>query len=316
MTNKLIEEYLEPIQIELHNSKVQDISVNNDGSLWICTQNKWSPQNKTLPSSSIYAIATLLSSSEKIKKHTLLCCDKNNLRISIALQPTARNQPILVIRKHTEQIHPLSHFSRPLEETVPLNQKTLHSSDYDITDTIKEMIVQKKNILISGETSSGKTSFLSSLTSFFQTNERVIFIEDASEIISHVKNCLFFKSDKDIHCSELIHFSLRCRPDRIVLGEIRGEEACSFIESCNTGHRGSLTTLHANSAEDTLHRLEILLSCSQKMKNWPHSMIKKMIYTNIDCIIHMRRGKNSPCISELIKIQKTKGEYKIISMTP
>ncbi len=303
----MVREHLRPLKLLLESPDIGDIAVNNDQSIWFCEKNKWHPFDNTLSPRSIYAISSLLSAQRHHPIQPMDCFDFDDLRISIAHPPISWKQEIMVIRKHRKNCPSLDDFTygdRLDKETPEKDQHTDTKSQF-----FKKTMFDRKNIVISGETGSGKTSLLRSLTNFFHIHERVIFIQDTAEIIDSFPSAIFLMTGKKTTLKQLIPFSLRCCPDRIIVGEIRGSEIYAFLESCNTGHRGNITTVHANSARDTLYRLETLLYQAEETNHWSLSMIKKMIYSNIDYVIHMKRGSPFPTINEIIHVEGAHNKY-------
>lgn len=203
-------------------------------------------------------------------------------RVSAVLPPIALNGPILTIRKFPEK--PMT--IKQLIEYDSLNHKT--------ADILKRMVKARYNIFICGGTGSGKTTFLNALSNFIPWDERIITIEDSAELqIVNVPNIVRMETRDantegrgQISIKDLIKTSLRMRPDRIIVGEVRGSEALDMLQAMNTGHDGSLSTGHANSCEDMLSRLETMVLSGATM---PLDAIRQQITSAIDIIIHLGR---------------------------
>lgn len=203
-------------------------------------------------------------------------------RVSAVVKPVALNGPILTIRK----------FSK-----VPLTIDLLMekgSITKDIADLLKELVVSKYNIFISGGTGSGKTTFLNALSNFIPADERIITIEDSAELqIQNIRNLVRLETKNAnvegkgaVAIRDLIKASLRMRPDRIVVGEVRGAEALDMLQAMNTGHDGSLSTGHANSTNDMLSRLETMVLTGADI---PLDAIRNQIASALDIIVHLGR---------------------------
>lgn len=173
---------------------------------------------------------------------------------------------------------------------------------------LKKLVSEKKTIFISGETSSGKTTLLNFLLELIPKHERLVVIEDTREIkVSAERNTVYLRTSKaeyqreDISTSDLIKASLRLRPDRIILGEIRREEVVDFLHAINTGHQGSLCTGHGNSPRDMVHRLEMLLMEA----GVPYDAAKRYLGRGIDVICHLegkgRRKIDKICLVEFMR---------------
>lgn len=162
--------------------------------------------------------------------------------------------------------------------------------DRDIKNFIRQSIEYKKVIVLSGETSSGKTTFLNSCANLIPKNERIITLEDTLEVDLPHKNQVNLKSppNSSILMSDLIKASLRLRPDRLIVGEIRGKEILDFISACSTGHDGSIATIHASNPRIAIQRMVQLY----KQNNVPamsDTEIRDEIFSVIDCIIQLHR---------------------------
>ena len=179
---------------------------------------------------------------------------KDGSRVNVVLDPVALNGPILTIRKFPEE-------AITMEDLIRWESISQEAAEY-----LKVLVKAGYNIFISGATSTGKTTFLNVLADYIPKTERVITIEDSAELQIHgIENLVRMEvrqADGDgvsnVTLRDLIRTSLRMRPDRIIVGEVRGEEALDMIQSMNTGHDGSLSTGHANSPQDMLSRLETM----------------------------------------------------------
>lgn len=207
---------------------------------------------------------------------------ENGARVNIVMPPVALNGPVITIRRfpdHPIEMKQLIQWGSVSEEAVGF---------------LKLLVQSRYNIFISGGTGSGKTTFLNALSDFIPKDERIITIEDNAELqIQGVKNLVRMEArnantegDRAITIRDLIHSSLRMRPDRLVIGEVRGSEAVDLLQAMNTGADGSLSTGHANSPEDMLLRLETLVLMGMEI---PLSAVRRQIATGIDIIIHLGR---------------------------
>lgn len=203
-------------------------------------------------------------------------------RVNVVLAPVALNGPIVTIRRFPDKpisMDDLMRFGAISDEVVTF---------------LKSLVEAKYNIIISGGTGSGKTTFLNALSNFIPKDERLITIEDSAELqILGVENLVRLETRnanvegcKEITIRDLIKSSLRMRPDRIIVGEVRGGEALDMISAMNTGHDGSLSTGHANSARDMLSRLETMILMAMDL---PLSAIRGQLSSGIDIIVHLGR---------------------------
>lgn len=204
-------------------------------------------------------------------------------RVNIVLPPIAYKQPVMTIRKF-----PKKH----IDMEFLIKNKTISQ---EVAEFLELLVKAKFNILIGGGTSSGKTTFLNALTEFIDKNERIITIEDSRELIIDNKENLISLETRNsnsankgkIDISSLIKNSLRMRPDRIIVGEVRSKETIDMLTALNTGHDGGLTTAHANSPIDMISRLETMVL--RAGENIPIEAVKRMIGSSIDIIIHIAK---------------------------
>lgn len=204
-------------------------------------------------------------------------------RVNVVIPPVSLDGPTVTIRKFSA--NPFT-----MEDMIKLGTITP-----EVADLLDNMVKAKFNLVISGGTGTGKTSFLNTLSMSIPATERVVTIEDAAELqLNHVENIVRLETRPPniegkgaISMRDLVRTSLRMRPDRIIVGEVRGGEALDMLQAMNTGHEGSLTTAHANSAEDILSRLETMVLMAGL--ELPSSAIKSQIASAIDCIIHLDR---------------------------
>ena len=216
-------------------------------------------------------------------------------RVHIVLPPIALKGPTITIRK----------FPEPIEMEKMLRLRTISQ---EAAEFMKKMVCAGYNIFISGGTSSGKSTFLNALSGYIPADERVITIEDSAELqIRHIPNLVRLETrDKnsegqgEINMTMLIKASLRMRPDRIIIGEVRGAEAFDMLSAMNTGHDGSLSTGHANSTADMLTRLESMILMAAEL---PLSAIKNQIAAGLDIMVHLTRLPNkSRRVTEISEI--------------
>ena len=207
---------------------------------------------------------------------------KNGARVNVVLDPVALNGPIVTIRRFPE--HPIT-----MEDLVSFG-----SVSEEVCIWLEKLVKAKYNIFISGGTGSGKTTFLNALSAYIPEEERIITIEDNAELqIKSISNLVSMETRnanvegcREITIRDLIRTSLRMRPDRIIVGEVRGGEAFDMMQCLNTGHDGSMSTGHANSSGDMLSRLENMILMGMEI---PLTAIRQQIASGIDIIIHLGR---------------------------
>jgi len=203
-------------------------------------------------------------------------------RVNVVMDPVAINGPIVTIRRFPKK--PIT-----MEQLMAFGSITKEAAEF-----LERLVKAHYNIFISGGTGSGKTTFLNALSAFAQRDERIITIEDSAELqLLGVDNLVRLETRngnnsgcREITIRELIRTSLRMRPDRIIVGEVRGAEAMDMLQCLNTGHDGSMSTGHANSARDMLSRLENMVLMGMEL---PLAAIRQQIASGIDLIVHLGR---------------------------
>ena len=206
---------------------------------------------------------------------------KDGSRVSAVLAPIALNGPILTIRRFPRE-------AITMEQLVSMNSITQEAAEF-----LKKMVQAGYNILVSGGTGSGKTTFLNVLSGFIPETERVITIEDSAELqLQNLSNLVRLETRnanvdgcREITIRDLIKASLRMRPSRLIVGEVRGKEAVDMLQSVNVGHYG-MTTVHANSVRDVVSRLETMVLMGMDL---PLNAIRKQIVSGFDLMIHLGR---------------------------
>lgn len=276
----ILQEILEDDSItEIMINGSKDIFIERDGNL-----QRWDKHFETTDKLEDVAqkIAAL---SNKIVNTSIPIVDTrldDGSRVSIVLPPIAIDGPVITIRKFYDD--PLT-----MEKLIALHSVTKEAAQF-----LEKAVKAKYNIFISGATGSGKTTFLNVLSNYIPSDERVITIEDSAELqIKNIDNLVRLESRKsniegknEITIRDLIKASLRLRPDRIIVGEVRGDETLDMVQAMTTGHDGSLSTGHGNSPQDMMSRLETMILMGMDMSL---SAVRKQLVSAIDIIIHLGR---------------------------
>lgn len=219
-------------------------------------------------------------------------------RVCVVLSPVSKNGTSITIRKF---------YDNPLTMEDLINGGTISE---EAADYLINAVKQKKNIFMSGGTGSGKTTLLGILGNYIDEDERVVTIEDSAELnLSKIKNWVRLETrgsntsgDGEITIRRLIKTALRMRPDRLIVGEVRGDEAIDMLQALNTGHAGSLSTGHANSSKDMISRLETMVLYGLDI---PIQAIRGQIASALDIIVHLSRMKDKS--RKLIEISEITG---------
>ena len=201
-------------------------------------------------------------------------------RVNVVLKPVALNGPVMTVRKFPKEV-------MTMDKLIKIG-----SLDENVASLLSILVKSGYNTVISGGTGTGKTTFLNAMASFIPKDERIITIEDSAELqIRGVDNLVSLEvrnanvdGSVPITMKDLIKSSLRMRPDRIIVGEVRGEEALDMLQALNTGHDGSISTAHANSAKDMLSRLETMVLMGVDM---PIKALRGQIASAVEIIVHL-----------------------------
>ena len=214
----------------------------------------------------------------------------------MVLNPVAINGPIVTIRKFTQREY-------TMEDFIAGGTISRAAADY-----LTRAVAEQKSILVSGGTSSGKTTLLNLLAAYIPADKRIITIEDSAELRLPHRNVVRLETRNantegsgEIKMRALIKTALRMRPDRLIIGEVRDESALDLLTAMCTGHNGSLSTIHANSAEDTVVRLETMALWEGHVHA---AAIRRMIVSGVDLIVFLERTDRGRFVRELAEVRE------------
>ena len=306
-----VRSFLEPINQYLDDPEVTEIMVNSPDEIWIEKSGKLQRTDSKFESedalkSAINNISQFVKRRIDEENPTMDARLPDGSRVHAILPPCARKGLCLDIRKFSAE-------TLTMEKLVSFGSITP-----DAVEFIKACVYGKMNIIVSGGTGSGKTSLLNAISSMVPNEERIITIEDSAELQLQQDHVLPLESkppDKkgkgEVPIRELLKSSLRLRPDRIIVGEIRGGEALDLLQAMNTGHGGSMGTIHANSPVDSLSRLETLSLFSGV--ELPLRVIRAQVTSAIHLVVQTSRyhdgSRKISHISEVLPLDD-QGEYK------
>lgn len=289
---------LDILQELIDDAQITEIMVNGKDRIFIEKQGHIEKWDKTFESEEQLEdmVQQIVSRVNRIVNMANPIADarlEDGSRVHVVLPPVAMDGPAVTIRKFPEPI--------TMKKLLALDAISQEAAEF-----LKKLVLSKYNIFISGGTGSGKTTFLNALSSFIPETERIITIEDSAELqIQQIPNLVRLETKNPnvegegaIGIGDLIKASLRMRPDRIIVGEVRGKEAFDMLSAFNTGHDGSLSTGHGNSAKDMLSRLETMVLMGADL---PLLAIRSQIASAIDILVHLGRMRD--------------GSRKILSIT-
>lgn len=278
---------------------VCEIMVNDDSKVWVDTFSKGLIYTGKILTNDIVSniIVQIANHSHKIcnKDNPLLEAEILNMRFQGFLSPNIVKNSSFCIRKHAKKIFNLDDY---------VQNKTMTKYQKEI---IIQAIYNRKNIIVAGGTGSGKTTLVNALLfEIAKLNNRIIIIEDTKELKCDAENKLALISTKTTSMEDLLRATLRSRPDRIIVGEVRGSEAFTLINAWSTGHKGGISTVHSNSAFHTLTRIETLVGFGTD------KVQPSIIVDAIDVIIYIKKTPTGRIIEEIRKVityDKKKEEY-------
>jgi pilus assembly protein CpaF len=289
-----------PIKPYLHDAEISEIMINRWDKVFIekkgiIEESEYKFQSPEGLVRFAQAIAVTMGRELNRKNPYLDTTLPDGSRVNVVVPPLTLDGPSITIRKSTSKM-------QTANEMVASGQL-----DAKVAYFLNQAVLAKRNVVISGGTGSGKTTLLNILSSFIRTKERVVSLEDTPELQIRVKNIVRMvtkpgnANDPAVTMEALLKNALRMRPDRILIGECRGAEAWDMLMAMNTGHEGSMTTVHANTANDALRRLESMILRSGTEA--PLSMIKSDIGNTIHIIVQTNRGLDGKRrVEEIIEV--------------
>lgn len=281
---------LDVLQELVEDESVTEIMVNGPETIFIERNGKLMRWHKSFTSREKLedVIQQIVGKCNRVVNESMPIVDArldNGARVNAVVYPVALNGPILTIRRFPE--HPIT-----MEKLIELGSITQECAQF-----LQKLVNARYSMVIGGGTGSGKTTFLAALSEYIPRDERLITIEDNAELrIRGIENLVRLEAKMAnmagapaVTIRDLIRSALRMRPDRIIVGEVRGGEAMDMLQALNTGHEGSLSTAHANSAEDMLSRLETMVLMGVEL---PLEAIRRQIASGVDILVHLGRMRD------------------------
>lgn len=281
---------LDVLQELIEDESVTEIMVNGPDTIFVERGGKLSKWHKSFTSREKLedVIQQIVGKCNRVVNESMPIVDarlENGARVNAVIYPVALNGPILTIRRFPE--HPIT-----MEKLIELGSLSQECAQF-----LRKLVQARYSMVIGGGTGSGKTTFLAALSEFIPCDERIITVEDNAELrIQGIENLVRLEAKManvdggaSVTIRELIRTALRMRPDRIIVGEVRGGEAMDMLQALNTGHEGSLSTAHANSSRDMLSRLETMTLMGIEL---PLEAIRRQIASGVDILVHLGRMRD------------------------
>jgi pilus assembly protein CpaF len=311
---ELILPFLRPIEHLIRNDAISEIMVNGSGRIFIEKQGELLTVpdivlTEKLLLVAVRNIARVLGDEINDEMPLLDSRLPDGSRVAAALPPCSRRGITLTIRKF------------PTRLFTPEDLVRAGTLPGVILDYLAESVRSRRNILVSGGTGSGKTTMLNALATFIDPAERVVLIEETSEVRITLENLIEFEARREqpgrpaVTIRDLLRATLRHRPDRILVGEVRGGEAFDLLQALNTGHSGTLSTIHANSAKLAISRF---ITCVlQSGVELPYRAIRSNIADALDLVLHVERRNRRRYVAELLRLasydaNKDQYEYELV----
>jgi type IV secretion system protein VirB11 len=312
--------YLAPLASMLERADVTDIYVNRPGEVWVETTSGTIERHEApgLDEATLSRLArqiAALSHQGISREHPLLSATlPDGARVQVVGPPATRGPLALAIRKHVSPDLALSDYvasgafaetRHGEEDTTDIDRTlTMMLDAGDIAGMLARAVKARKNILVSGGTSTGKTTFLNALIREIPPDERLILIEDTPELHLRHDNAVGLLAARSalgearVSADDLLGASLRMRPDRIILGELRGEEAYAFLRAVNTGHPGSMTTVHADSADRAVEQIALLVLQTGTRLN--RDDVLHYVRSTVDVFVQLARAGGRRHVAEVV----------------
>ena len=280
---------------------VDEVMVNRGREVWVDRQGELARLDDLRPGAIDIVLERVLAPLGKRLDRTNPIVDArlpDGARLCAVVDPVAIDGTTMTIRRHRRRQIPIGAFATP-----------------EVVAVLRDLVDRRNNVLVTGATSSGKTTLLAALADTVPVGERLVVIEDTSELVvgdhHHVVRLEARPPGVDgvdpVGLARLVRTALRLRPDRLIVGEFRGPEVLAVVEALNTGHDGSLSTCHANAAVDGLRRVETLVM--QAAPSWPLTAIRRQVSRSIDAVVHLERDHDGRRrVREVIEVVEGDGE--------
>jgi Flp pilus assembly CpaF family ATPase len=316
---------LAPLRDYLEDANVSEIAVNGGGEVWTERAGIMQRAAHSIDDALVYNAAAALGHlagrdvAADGTPNSLIDARFRDLRVAAVLKPIALDGHVLALRRHSHRLLPLSAYLCDGEDLAEVDNPDAQDGPNpqdNLEAFLSERVKRPTNILVAGGTSTGKTTLLNSLIQHLPADERVVSIEDTAElqIASPNRVRLEAKAQRGVTIRDLVKMTLRLRPDRLLIGEVRGPEAFDLLQALNTGHSG-MGTIHANSAREALTRLATLALTADAQ--WPYEAIARQIADTFDLVIHLARVRGKRVIREVAApTEFADGTYRLRILWP
>jgi type IV secretion system protein VirB11 len=318
--NIYLESYLGVLEPWLGRPDLTDIYINRPGELWFEVLGS-PPERCIVPELTSELLARMVKQIAAVtaqginREHPLLSASlPDGTRVQAVIPPATRGEIALAFRKHVSVGLGLDDYrasgavaeTRVVKASEKLQTAMQVSDDADVISMLRDAVRNKCNILVSGGTSSGKTTFVNALLREILPDERLILIEDIPELQVEHQNVVGLIAargelgEAEVTAEDLLIASLRMRPDRIILGEIRGSEAVTFLRAVNTGHPGSISTIHADSPERAIDQLALLVMETGTRMGWDD--VVRYVGNSLDFVVQLQRADGARSLSVVMAL--------------
>jgi len=310
-----LDHLLRPLCEILQDHEVTEVMINAFDQIWVERSGGLSKVTQHLPERGVMAAVRLLSTLSEtmsLERDGTLEGHWRGWRVTAVLPPVSRDSACICLRRHRATALDLNQWQirSPVTAHPDLSSPKISSPQ----NQFQSLLNQPHGILISGSTGAGKTTFLGSLMAQFSESERIVTLEDTPELPISCAHQLRLVARRGHSLRSLVKLALRLRPDRIVIGEVRGGEAFDLVQAMSTGHAGCLGTIHASSARGALARMEQLILTAQL--DWPIEAIQSQLAQWIRVLIHLSRDTTGRFIREVLLVEGIDNGRYVLSPIP
>lgn len=326
---RMLRNQMEPLREYMDDPDVQEIMINAHDDIWVERRGAMARVKEVLPKTNLLSAIKAIASINSKGATKIMDARLPGIRVAAVQEPIAVKGNAMSIRKHTQlkvtldgyleagALNVLGHEQVVEKHTRPDHDRVAAGGP-GVVDFLRWAVASHKNILVSGSTSSGKTTFLNALITEIakpeiSRDDRILTIEDTAELKVESPNHIGLEAnaEHEVSIRNLVRLALRMRPDRIVVGEIRGAEAYDLLDALNTGHSGGFCSMHADSARMALTRLESMVRMHPDAANLPLDALRSQIASTFNFVVHAARRKGQRGPDEIIELLGVRnGEYQ------